>query len=169
MDSYLRRQHVLKSGEKDISIVKSRANSLEPPARNFNLDVKKDKDNNEEKNKEGNVKGIKREINPLGKIAYKDDINNVHDKIRFIQDDVLNKVDKSLKDLDEKLKVLSNKIEDKEQHSENERVKIKLDNFISTYNNNEISHSDKIGLLEKNIFELNEKINDIESVFRQML
>lgn len=138
MENYFKTSKNLKRSDRDLSVVR-RSNSIEPPPRNTDI-------HQEQK--------IEKK-----KIAYKTDIVELKEKLEEIKNERSNLIEQ----IDE-LKNTIEKLKTDEEQTKTERLKIKLDNFINSYNENEIAHSEEIKNLQIELNELNLRLKDVEEI-----
>lgn len=158
MDSYLRKKHNLAVGEKDASVV--RASSPQPASRSVSAEPPK-----------RNVSIVDNKVEGPKKVAYKADLKELVDAISSVKnviEDVKKHSDEGKEELKQKLQALSNQIDNIKADTEQtkaERLKSKLDNFISKYNQNEDAHSNALAVLEKDLSSMDKRIKDVEGHF----
>lgn len=161
MDQYLKKLDRLKAGERNPSVVRasSRSNSVEPVSRTVEFVVE-----------EKGSAGMSSSSSQNRKVAYLKDINDLNvciDKLKDVVSQVKEAMDAINQDLRGKLEELGKQVEnvklDTEQ-TKSERIKQKLDSFITNYNQNETAHSDVLKSIELEIKELSKRLVDVESV-----
>lgn len=155
MESYFRKSHNLKAGEKDMSV--SRTASPQPVNRSRSVDPKVRDE-------------VLTERHEAKKVAYQTDVQECVKKVNEVKDAV-EEVKKCIKDhqedvvvrVDELHKQIGNVKQDNEQ-TKSERMKQKLDDFITKYNDNEKAHSDAMVTIEKCVKEVDERLEAVENV-----
>jgi phage-related minor tail protein len=146
MEHYLQTSKNLKRGER-------RAGSVEPVSRSGSVDrhlsvENKNKDESETKKK---------------KVAYKTEIIDLTAKLEDIQKDnniIHTDLVNQLEDIKKSIESLKNT----DEQNNSTKLKIKLDNFINSYNENELAHSEELKHLSQEINKLNQRLNDVEEV-----
>lgn len=151
MDSYLKKINNLRTEDRQASASRSRSSTPQPGPR-------KPVDGPHEIKPEP-----KRACTPRKKVAYKNDVDElkkcveeaklmavaVKSQIENLKNEIMSKMDEHQKSLESK----------QENDSRYEKLKEKIDNFISSvYNENEIAHSELIKKIE-------DRINKIEDAF----
>ena len=151
MDSYFRKAQTLKAGEKDVAVV--RAASPQPAInRSQSID-----------------KRVERDVTNK-KVAYQADVMDVVKKVEevkncvvVLQNSVKAHQDEVSAKVDELHKQIGTVKQDTEQ-TKSERMKQKLDSFITSYNENEKAHSDSLVVINKEMAELEERVKTVENV-----
>lgn len=198
MDDYVRRQQILRGGDRNLSVV--RARSIDVVARSNSVPPKQEeKINVEEQDKEKETKQVKEDVKQKKKMAYKEDIIEASDKIDKLGSSLNLHKEEHKKNIDELNKniilhkeeikktadelnknIVQNKEETKktidelnkkidsmktdDELTKAEKVKNKLDNFITLYNENENIHSAAFIELNKELQKLNKRISNIEEM-----
>lgn len=165
MDQYLKKLDRLKAGERNPSVVKSRSNSIEPRPREA-----KDIEVLSESANFGMVARENQAEFKNKKVAYQKDVVEVSlcvENVKNIVCALKETIEETNKELRNKIDELSKQIEnvklDTEQ-TKSERIKQKLDNFITNYNQNETAKSDVFKALETEIKNLSNRLGEIENV-----
>lgn len=153
MDNYLKKIGNLKSGERSMSV--SRSASPQPETRSYSVA-------NEE------LKQQSSQNMPVKKVVLKEDFNNLVASVENIKSQLLVFVEEQSKrneELNSQFVSLKKDVLINDQQSKTERLKEKLDSFINKYNDNEISHSDHIRAVEKEILNLDNRVKSLEEMF----
>lgn len=153
MDNYLKKIGNLKSGERSMSV--SRSASPQPETRSYSVA-------NEE------LKQQSSQNMPVKKVVLKEDFNNLVVSVENIKSQLLVFVEEQSKrneELNSQFVSLKKDVLINDQQSKTERLKEKLDSFINKYNDNEISHSDHIRAVEKEILNLDNRVKSLEEMF----
>lgn len=148
MESYNRKVHTLRAGEKDINVVRSA--SPQHQSVQSVQHVQPDQG-----------------INKLVRVKDLQDITHVIEtltaSISSLKDQLNECKTDSKKEIEEVSKQINNLKQETEQ-TKSERLKQKLDSFINTYNQNEVSHSDAFKDLDKALNNVVSRLEHVESL-----
>lgn len=149
MDSYFKRNQILKSGEKDLSVVRassvppqSRSSSVEPPQTRSNENQKKELLCENKESCENKEKVCK-----VARLSHIDTLEKKNQLLENVINVLQTDISSCVSQIDEIKKDLSNSNES----SKNEKIKLRLDDFINKYNENEQAHSAALSALEKGL------------------
>jgi|688.fasta_scaffold72748_5 hypothetical protein len=159
MDLYLKKVENLKRPNQSIANV-SRSTSV---SRSASPQPQSSVQNDEHKLEVREV----REVREVKKLVYKNDLVELSKNIETVKNDlnVLNSgLNDKLNSLASQMQNLKNELIVQQEQSKTEKLKDKLNDFISKYNENEISHSDNIKQLETSLNELDVRVKDIELI-----
>lgn len=185
MDDYVRRQQILRGGERNVSV--TRARSIDGAPRSTSVSTNQEDQTTLAKNVEVQDKEVKEtketkeDTKQKKKIAYKDDLIEVLEKIENVGKSLgfhkeesaknLDKTNKNIVQSGEEIKKLVDELNKRidsmkidEEQTKAERVKNKLDNFITLYNENENIHSSTFIDLNKEIQKLHKRLSAIEDM-----
>lgn len=93
------------------------------------------------------------------KIVYKHEIEEITKKISEA-DNKRVELDSQLKEVVKAVETLKNN----DDVSKMDKVKLKLDNFINSYNENELAHSEELKNLKNDIDKINQRLVSVEEI-----
>lgn len=152
MENYFKLQQNLRGGEKDSSVVKSqsRSQSVDVPRRMVATETAK-------------PDAVAADAKIVRKIAFKTDIDCLKLSIEQISKSLVDKAESDKKTIDELSKKIDGLKHD-EEYTKTDKLKLKLDNFIDKYNENENAHSNHIQSIETQLKVLDDKVSAINEM-----